>query len=284
MTAVIGDVELLVLGSGTSAGVPVIGCDCDTCTSDDPRDRRLRTSCAVRFRDAAGDERLVLVDASPDLRQQALTHGLRRCDAILFTHNHVDHVWGLDETRRFNVVMQGPIEIHADHHTMESLFRVYQHIFRRETNVNDSFVATLVPNVVDVGVPVDVHGLRCTPMEVLHGRLPVLAWRFEALDAGGGVAREQPGPLPLAWVTDVSSIPPETWPGLRGLRTLFLDMLRERKHPTHFTVNEAVSAAERIGAERTWFIHMTHDLRHAELDPRLPEGMALAYDGMTVGD
>jgi phosphoribosyl 1,2-cyclic phosphate phosphodiesterase len=282
MSGTVQGVELLVLGSGTSAGVPVIGCDCETCTSDDPRDRRLRTSAAIRFTDVGGAERLILVDTSPDLRQQALTHGLRRCDAILFTHNHVDHVWGLDETRRFNVVMGGPIEIHADQHTMESLFRVYQHVFRRETNVNDSFVATLIPNVVDVGVPVDVHGLRCTPMKVLHGRLPVLAWRFEALDPGGGVAAEQPGPLPLAWVTDVSAIPPETWPELRGLRTLFIDMLRERKHPTHFTVDEAVSAAERIEADRTFFIHMTHDIRHAELDPRLPEGMALAWDGLRV--
>lgn len=282
MTAGVRDVRMLVLGSGTSAGVPVIGCSCATCTSDDPRDRRLRTSAALQFTGPAGEERLILIDTSPDLRQQALTHGLQRCDAILFTHNHVDHVWGLDETRRFNVMMDRSIDIHADHHTMESLFRVYQHIFRRETNVNDSFVATLVPHVVDVGVPVDLHGIRATPLKMLHGRLPVLAWRFEALDAAGGIAEEQPGPLPLVWATDVSAIPPESWPALRGLRTLFLDMLRERRHPTHFTVDEAVSASDRIEAERTWFIHMTHDIRHAELDPRLPEGMALAYDGLVV--
>jgi phosphoribosyl 1,2-cyclic phosphate phosphodiesterase len=283
VTAVIGEVELLVLGSGTSSGVPVIGCDCGTCTSDDPRDRRLRTSAAVRFRDARGGERLLLIDASPDLREQALRHRIRRCDAILFTHNHVDHVWGLDETRRFNVLMQEPITVHADQHTMESLFRVYQHIFRRETNVNDSFVASLEARVVDEGVPVDLHGLRCTPLRMLHGRLPVLAWRMEALDAAGAVAAEQPGPLPLVWATDVSGIPPESWPGLGGLRTLFLDMLRPRAHPTHFTVDEAIAAAERIGAGRTWFIHMTHDIRHAELDPRLPAGMRLAWDGLVVG-
>jgi phosphoribosyl 1,2-cyclic phosphate phosphodiesterase len=282
VTAVIRELDLIVLGSGTSSGVPVIGCDCDTCTSDDPRDRRLRTSAAVRFRDAGGRERLLLIDASPDLREQALRHGIRRCDAILFTHNHVDHVWGLDETRRFNVLMDQPIEVHADHHTMESLFRVYQHIFRRETNVNDSFVASLLANVVDAGVPVDLHGLRCTPLRMLHGRLPVLAWRLEALDAAGAVASEQPGPLPLVWATDVSGIPPETWPGLEGLRTLFLDMLRERAHPTHFTVDEAIGVAERVAADRTWFIHMTHDIRHAELDPRLPDGMQLAWDGLVV--
>lgn len=282
MSAVISDVEIMVLGSGTSAGVPVIGCDCHVCRSDDPRDRRLRTSAAVRFRDVAGHERLVLIDVSPDLRAQALEYDLRRCDGILVTHNHVDHIWGLDETRRFNALMDDSIDVHADAHTMESLFRVYQHIFRREQNVNDSFVATLIPHVVDVGTPVEIHGLRATPLRVLHGRLPILAWRFEALDTDGWVAETQPGPLPAAWCTDVSGIPPETWPELAGLRTLFLDCLRERHHPTHFTVDQAVDAATRIGADTTWLIHMTHDLLHVELSERTPEGIEPAHDGLVV--
>lgn len=278
----ISDVEFIVLGSGTSAGIPVIGCDCDVCRSEDPRDRRTRTSAALRFQDRTGHDRLILIDASPDLRQQVLRHDLRRCDAILFTHNHVDHTFGLDDVRRFNALMDAPIDIHADGHTLETLFRVYRHIFEKHTNVNDSFVADLIPHEVEPFVPVDLYGVRATPLALLHGRLPVLGYRLEALDERGAVAADQPGPLPLAYMTDVSAIPPETWPRLTGLRTLLLDMLRYRHHPTHFTVDGALSTAERIEARRTWFIHMTHDIAHADLDPRLPEGTALAYDGLVI--
>ena len=273
---------MIILGSGTSAGVPVIGCDCAICTSDDPRDNRLRTASCVRFIDATGQDRVILIDASPDLRQQALRHRLRRCDAIVFTHNHVDHTFGLDEVRRFNVLMQASIDVHAETHTMEALLRIYKHIFQREQNVNDSFVASLVPRIIDPATPMDFHGLRFTPLRLLHGRLPLLGFRIEATDGSGAVAREQPGPLPLAYCTDVSAIPPETWPQLRGLRTLILDMLRYRKHPTHFTVDEAVAVATEVGADRTWFVHMTHDILHADLDPKLPEGMSLAHDGLIL--
>ena len=282
----ISDATFRVLGSGTSAGVPVIGCDCNVCTSDDPRDSRLRTSACIEFVDASGAERVVLIDTSPDLRQQALTHGITRCDGILFTHNHVDHTYGLDEVRRFNVVMQDSIDVFGDEHTITSLHRVFEHIFRAERNVNrSSFVASLIPHVVTPDEFVDRHGLRCTPLPLLHGRLPLYGWRFDVVDPGSGEplpGRDQPGPFPLAWCTDVSAIPPSTWGKLTGLRTLFLDMLRERAHPTHFTLDQAVDAASRIGAEQTCFIHMTHDLGHAETDARLPDGMRLAFDGMTV--
>jgi phosphoribosyl 1,2-cyclic phosphate phosphodiesterase len=280
----IRDVEMIILGSGTSAGVPVIGCSCEVCTSEDPRDRRLRTSACVRFTDAEGRARVVLIDTSPDLREQALRHRLERCDAIVYTHNHVDHMFGLDEVRRFNILMKAPIDVHADARTMESLHRVYRHIFKRDQNVNDSFVATLCPRLIDdPPEPIDLFGLRFTPLRLLHGRLPILGFRLEALEPGGdAVAAEQPDPLPVAWCTDASAIPAETWPRLEGLRGLVLDMLRYRHHPTHFTVDQAIEAAGRIAAERTWFIHMTHDIRHGELDPRLPEGMALSYDGLVI--
>jgi phosphoribosyl 1,2-cyclic phosphate phosphodiesterase len=276
------DVEFVVLGSGTSSGVPVIGCDCAVCLSDDPRDQRLRCSSCIRFTDASGQERLILLDTSPDLRDQALRYGLLRCDAILYTHNHVDHTFGLDEVRRFNVLMDASIEVYAEERTMEFLHRVYQHIFRREHNVNKSFVATLIPRLIDPAKPIDLFGLRFTPVRVLHGRLPVLGYRIEATDRNGAIAAVQPGPLPLAYCTDVSAIPPESWPKLRGLETFLLDMLRYRHHPTHFTVDEAITTADRVGATRTWFVHMTHDIQHAELDPRLPEGMSLAHDGLII--
>jgi phosphoribosyl 1,2-cyclic phosphate phosphodiesterase len=280
--AMIGDLRFVILGSGTSAGVPVIGCDCDVCRSDDPRDKRTRCSACVQFSDAGGRSRVVLIDTSPDLREQALREKLQRCDAIVYTHNHVDHTFGLDEVRRFNAVMQAPIEVHADAHTMEHLHRVYKHIFERDKNINDSFVATLLPSVLDPSRPLDVFGLRFKPLHLLHGKAPVLGFRIEAVNSNGQVASDQPSPLPLAYCTDVSAIPPGTWRQLTGLRTLILDMLRYRKHPTHMTVDEAIAAAEQIAARQTYFTHMTHDIRHAELDGQLPPGMALAFDGLAL--
>ena len=278
----ISGVECVILGSGTSAGVPVIGCACDVCCSEDPRDARLRTAACLQFVDPGGADRTFLIDTSPDLRQQVLRERIERCDGIFFTHNHVDHIFGLDEVRRFNIVMQSPIDIFADDHTMQSLYRVYRHIFEREKNVNDSFVATLIPTVIEAERPIHRFGLRILPIRLLHGRLPILGFRFDAVDANRRVLEEQPAPLPLAYCTDVSSIPPETYSHLADLRTLLLDMLRYRHHPTHMSVDQAVDAASRIGADRTWFVHMTHDIRHAELDTELPAGMALAYDGLRI--
>jgi phosphoribosyl 1,2-cyclic phosphate phosphodiesterase len=269
------------LGTGTSAGVPVLGCDCAVCTSDDPRDRRLRTSAALRFKDPDGDDRVILLDCGPDFRQQALRSKLERLDTILFTHNHVDHTWGLDEVRRFNVTMQAPIDIYADTRTTEHLRRVYAHIFDRANNVNDSFVATLIAHRFEAYTPFEMFGLKITPVTVLHGKLPVNAFRFD--DAGASATN--PGLadlLPLAYCTDLSAIPTESWAYLRGMQTLVLDCLRWRKHPTHLTVGQAISIAHEIGATCTRFVHMTHDIGHKATDPQLPEGMALAYDGMVL--
>ncbi len=274
--------QFVILGSGTSAGVPVIGCSCDVCRSADPRDRRTRPAACLRFSDPAGRPRVILIDTSPDLREQALRHKLERCDAIAFTHNHVDHTFGLDEVRRFNAIMDSPIDVYAEGPTLEFLSRVYRHIFAKEKNVNDSFVATLIPHVIDPDQTLDLYGLRWTPIRLYHGRLPILGFRIDVLDDRGGVSGSQPGPLPLAYCTDVSSLPPEAWPKLRNLQTLILDMLRYRKHPTHLTVDEAIEIAGRIGARQTYFTHMTHDIRHAQLDAELPEGMALSYDGLVL--
>lgn len=276
------DLRFIFLGTGTSGGIPIIACDCPACTSEDPRDTRTRQGAAVQWTDPRGTPRTVLIDATPDLRQQALRHDLRRCDAILFTHNHVDHIFGLDEVRRFNAVMRAPIDIYAEQPTMESLFRVYKHIFEKHRNVNDSFVATLIPHVLSPDVPLDLHGMRFTPIRLLHGRLPILGYRIEpapaATPTGGG--RE---PLPLAYCTDVSGIPPESWAHFRGLDTLVLDALRIRHHPTHFNLEQATRTAMEIGARRTWLIHLAHEIVHAEVEPTLPEGIGLAYDGLVLG-
>lgn len=280
--AIVRNIKFTILGSGTSAGVPIIGCDCEVCTSDDPRDSRLRASAYLEFTDATNQPRIILIDTSPDLRQQALRHNICRCDGIIYTHNHVDHTFGLDEVRRFNAIMQQPITVYAETHTFEHLYRVYRHVFDKEKNVNDSFVATLIAEVIEADRAFDLFGLRFTPLRFMHGRLPILGYRIEALDEAGEVAEVQPGPLPLAYCTDVSSIPPDTWSKLTGLSTLILDMLRYRKHPTHMTVDQAIEAATSIEAQQTYFIHMTHDICHRDLDEKLPDAMALSYDGLVI--
>lgn len=278
------DLRFIFLGTGTSGGIPLIACDCEVCTSDDPRDRRLRQGAAVRWTDEKGRERVVLLDTTPDLREQALRHNITRADAILFTHNHVDHIFGLDETRRFCAAMGAekgippvPLDIWAEEHTMGSLRRVYQHIFDAGSNVNQSFVATVIAHRMRVEVPIEVHGMRFTPIRLMHGRLPIVGFRIEPV-----APAPEGGWWPLAYCTDVSGIPPETWTHLTGLRTLVLDGLRIRHHPTHFNLERAVSHAADIGADQTWLVHIAHEIRHERVDAELPEGINLAYDGLTL--
>ena len=271
--------EFIQCGTGTSAGVPVIGCDCDVCTSKDPRDRRTRCGACLRFRDSSGTKRVILIDVPPDHREHSLALGLTRCDLILLTHDHVDHVFGLDEVRRYNALMKQPIEVRAEEKTLTSIQGMFRHIFKKQENVNDSFVADLMPAPLVVGEPIERFGLRIEPLRVLHGRLEILGFRIDAVDPSSGLGE---GVLPLGYLTDCSGIPPETWPRLSGLSTLMLDMLRYRAHPTHFTVDRAIQAAEDIGAKATWFIHMTHDIAHEDLDGKLPPGMHLAHDGLSL--
>jgi len=258
------------LGTGTSAGIPVIACDCEVCTSENPKDKRLRCSVCIGFIDEAGKDRVVLIDASPDLRQQVIKEKLNRCDAILFTHNHVDHTFGLDDVRLFNVSMQKPIDIYAERHTLDHLARVFQHVFESHKNVNDSFVANLVPNEISVGKPINLYGVEFIPIRLLHGRLPIVGFVITTPE------------VKIAYCTDVSSIPPETWPYLEGLDTLVLDMLRFRHHPTHLNLDQAIEIAQQVEAKQTYFIHMTHCIGHEEVDASLPSNIHLAYDGLCL--
>lgn len=267
--------RLRFLGTGTSAGIPVIACDCSVCTSTDPRDTRTRCSATLEFTDDTGTERVILIDTSPDLRNQVLRENIARIDAILFTHNHVDHTFGLDEVRRFNEVMKQTIPIYADEHTMNALGRVYQHIFSPHTNIQSSFIASLEPTIIFPYEPFELFGLTITPVTLMHGRLPILGYIFER----GG---DQSGLLPLAYCTDVSMIPAESLTRLQAADTLVLDALRHRPHRTHFTIDQAVEAAAQIKASRTYLIHMTHDLGHAAVDTALPDGINLAYDGLVL--
>ncbi len=232
--------------------------------------------------DHSNHERVILIDCPPDHREQSLRLGLTRCDGIFFTHDHVDHTFGLDDVRRYNAIMKAPIEVLCDARTREFLERVFRHVFRRHENVNDSFVADLFVRTIAPGDSIDRFGLRFTAFEVLHGRLPVLAYRIEALTDSGEVAAVQPGPLPLVYATDVSGIPPAAWPRLTRLRTLVLDMLRQRAHPTHLTLTEALAIAAEAAAKRTVFVHMTHDIHHATISAELPAATELGYDGLVL--
>lgn len=271
------DFRFKFLGTGTSSGIPVIGCECAVCRSTDPKDNRLRTSAAMEWTDASGKPRTILIDTSPDLRQQALRSGIKRLDAIFFTHNHVDHTFGLDEVRRYNALQEQAIDVYAEPSTLDFLKRTFGHIFESEKNVNQSFVATLIAWPLEIGKAIDLYGARITPLRVHHGRLPIAGFR---IDASANSTESEI--LPLAYLTDVSAIPPETWPALKGVRTLVLDALRHRHHPTHLTLGQAVSIAHEVRADKTYFVHMTHDLGHAATQAELPENMMLSWDGLEL--
>lgn len=247
------------LGTGTSHGVPLIGCACRTCTSSDPHDRRLRPS--IHLETEAGLS--LLVDAGPDLRLQALTYGIAHVDAILFTHGHADHILGLDETRRFSQLLGRPMRCYGDAATLHDIRRMFAYVFDAATPRGGGLPKL---ELIEISGPFEVDGEPIVTVPIFHGARPILGFRLGR----------------FAYLTDCSRIPETSWALLDGLEVVVLDALRARPHPTHFTIDEAVAAARRIGAGRTWFTHMTHDLVHEETNERLPKGMALAHDGLTV--
>jgi len=269
------NLKVTLLGTGTSYGVPMIGCDCDVCRSADPRDRRLRTSVLIDLPEPprSGDSRpvsavaaavrRVLIDTSSDLRAQALTFGIRRLDAILYTHSHADHVLGLDEVRRFNRLQKEAIPCYSDARTRADLRRTFSYIFDEDTPKGGG-----IPKIVlnEIAGPFSLGAVDVVPVPIMHGSRPILGFRIGS----------------FAYLTDCSAIPDASWPLLNGVRTLVLDALRERPHTTHFSVPEAIKAAAQIGAERTYLTHISHELGHAETCARLPRGVELAYDGLVL--
>ena len=246
------------LGTGTSAGVPMIGCDCLTCRSEDPRDRRLRPSVLV---DVDGGPR-VLVDTTTDLRQQALTYRIDRVDAVLFTHAHADHIFGLDDTRRFTMISGRPLACYASADTWKTLRQTFAYAF--DPPQQGGGVPQLQPHEIDG--PFDCGGVRVVPVPLWHGRLPILGFRFGA----------------FAYLTDCNGLPDEAWPLVAGVDTLVIDALRHRPHSTHFSVTEALGAIARIAPRRAYLTHINHDLAHVETNARLPEGVELGYDGLVL--
>jgi phosphoribosyl 1,2-cyclic phosphate phosphodiesterase len=255
---VIERARVTFLGTGTSHGVPMIGCSCAVCTSEDPRDDRLRPSIYVELPDLA-----VLVDTATDLRAQALRFRVARVDAILFTHSHADHVMGLDEVRRFNALQASSIPCFADARTAADIRRSFAYIFEANTPKGG-------------GVPqlelFTLQGEFCLGRTVV---VPVPLWHGERRILGYRVG-------PFAYLTDCSAIPDASWALIDGVQLLVLDALRHKPHPTHFSVSEALAVVDRLRPSRTWFTHIAHDLPHATTCARLPAGVELAYDGLTV--
>jgi phosphoribosyl 1,2-cyclic phosphate phosphodiesterase len=252
-------VRVVFLGTGTSHGVPMIGCDCRVCGSADPRDKRLRVSIVVEIADGV----TLLVDTPPDLRTQALTYGVRRVDAVLFTHAHADHISGLDDVRRFNAMSGQPMPLYADARTAEEIRLRFDYAFNPATPRGGGLPDL---RLWTIGGPFCLPGLEIVPVPIMHGRRQILGFRFGR----------------VAYLTDCSGIPPASLALLVGLDVLVLDALRRKPHPTHFSMEEAVAMATHIGARQTYFTHIAHDLGHADTCASLPAGMALAYDGLTL--
>lgn len=251
---------LTVLGSGTSMGVPTIGCTCAVCTSNDLRDRRLRPSIMVQW-----DGCTVLIDTSPDFRQQAIRERIRRIDAVLYTHGHADHILGLDDVRPLSfprVTGGGKIPLYADENTA----RVLQSVFRYIFDGDYKYGGLAQVEIRKLKGPVELWGATFTPLVVNHGDYPIAAYRFGS----------------AAYLTDFSSIPEETMAQLEGLDILILDALRHHPHPTHSTLANSLEIAERLKPKRTFFTHMSHDLPHETTNSKLPENMRLSYDGLKL--
>lgn len=256
--------KLTFLGTGTSFGVPVVGCTCRVCTSDDPRDRRLRHGALLTLDDGAK----VLVDTPPELRLQLVREQVGRVDAAWITHHHADHVHGIDDLRIFSVRTRRsfPVFVSAQSRpVMEGLFRyIFDERIRPEAGTSKP---DLTLHTVEAGVPLEVAGTSFLPLEVPHGSMSVMGFRVG----------------PLGYITDAKRLPEATVEGLEGVEVLVLNALWwGDPHPTHFNVEEAVEAARALGARRTYLTHLTHRILHGELERRLPAGVVPAYDGLSV--
>jgi phosphoribosyl 1,2-cyclic phosphate phosphodiesterase len=257
---------LTFLGTGTSMGVPTLGCDCPVCTSTDPRDRRLRPSVLLRWREPGqARERVVVIDTGPDFREQALRNGLTRVDAVFYTHSHADHIMGMDDLRplSFTVFREGgPIPLYASPEAAKVLKCIFDYTFSPRSTYPTRARVQLEP----LADRTAVHGVEFLRVPLLHGEMEIAGFRFGR----------------AAYLTDVSAIPESSFALLEGLDLLVVSALRHKPHPSHATVEQAVGWATRIGARQTWLTHIAHELGHEETNRALPENVRLAYDGLSL--
>lgn len=251
--------KITFLGTGTSTGVPTIGCDCETCLSDDPRDKRLRVSVLIEHRQTK-----ILVDTSIDFRQQALRADIRHLDAVLITHCHVDHVFGLDDLRPFNF-RHGALGVYANDVAWIDIRHIFKYIF--EPTHFGGGLPQLIPHEVVPNSPFCLgEDLEITPLEVTHGKLPVIAYRFND----------------FAYATDLKTISPTSMAGLRDLDVLVLDCVRIRPHSTHLCLEEALAIIEDLKPKRAFLTHLNHDILHERDSRMLPANVWFAEDELVV--
>ncbi len=250
--------EITFLGTGTSQGVPIIGCQCEVCKSTDPKDKRLRSSIMIEDKGYT-----FVVDTGPDFREQMLREDVRKLDAVIYTHEHRDHIGGLDDIRGFNFVMGKHIDVYADENVEEAIRRMYPYIFYKEK----------YPGIPEInlhritGKPFTVQGTTFIPIKVMHYKLPIWGYRI------GG----------FTYITDANFIPEEEKEKIEGSDVLVLNALRREKHISHFTLDEAIAAATELNAKQVYFTHISHQLgKHAEVGKELPANMHLAYDRLVL--
>ncbi|MGC2617964.1 MAG: MBL fold metallo-hydrolase [Acidobacteriaceae bacterium] len=262
--------EIIFLGSGTSMGVPTLGCMCDVCTSADPRNRRSRPSIAVEWRDGAGSSaggaRTVVIDTGPDFREQALRENIRHVDAVFYTHAHADHILGMDDLRPLSFQHRpANLPLYADEATAAILRRIFDYTFSAESLYPTR--ARVELRSLDGEESAVVHGATFQRVPLLHGKMPVAGFRF-------GNA---------AYLTDMSSIPETSLSLLEGLDVLILDALRPQPHPTHAHIDAALAWVERVQPRRAWFTHMSHEVDHAAMEKTFPAHVRLGFDGLRIG-
>ncbi len=255
-------VSLTFTGTGTTFGVPVIGCDCPVCTSRNPRNRRLRSGALFRWTD-----RVVAVDTSPDFREQMLAAGETQLDAVLYTHEHADHIHGIDDLRRFNQLTRQAIPAYAPPACARALWERFSYATSRPGSeaAADGAVSPRLNILVPDG-PFDLFGVKVTPIELHHAGLDTLGWRVGS----------------IAYLTDLKLLPERSKEIVRGVEVLAIDALRPKEHPTHLSIDEALALIEELSPRVSYLTHMTHDVDYCSFESKLPEGVHLAYDGLTV--
>jgi phosphoribosyl 1,2-cyclic phosphate phosphodiesterase len=251
--------KIKIVGSGTSQGVPIIGCKCDTCLSENPKDKRLRASAYVEV-----DGIKILIDTSIDFRQQMLRAGITDLDAVLFTHHHVDHIFGMDDLRQINQRYRKFIDIYGNKLTLNEIKVTFRYALDEEL-IKYWAVPLVNFNYIE-NKNFYIKGIEIIPIEVYHGRIKIFGYRIGK----------------FAYITDASKIPESEMEKLRNLDVLILNSLRKAPHPTHFSLEQATEIALKVKAKKTYFTHITHDLMHEETNAELPENVELGYDGLEL--